>query len=152
MMKEVYFQWLTKSDPNVSVAALALANVLQVASTKLAVFSKSLLLNVSIAVHVLVLVLQAQSKLNNLQHKKVSLHSLFFVCSFPTSADSGRTDFRNHPFCQAVQTKCFTYFIHRTSYPPSYCNLSKRKTHVKFICSLPACSFLSSGDNCLNQI
>ncbi len=82
MMKEVYFQWLTKSDPNVSVAALALANVLQVASTKLAVFSKSLLLNVSIAVHVLVLVLQAQSKLNNLQHKKVSLHSLFLFVLF----------------------------------------------------------------------
>ena len=72
------FQWLTKSDPNVSAAALALANVLQAASMTLAVFLKSLLLNVSIVVHAQVLALLAQLSPNNHYLEKVSHRVHFF--------------------------------------------------------------------------
>ena len=72
------FQWLIKSDPNVSAAALALANVLQAASMKLAVFLKSQLLNVSIAVHAQGLALLAQLSPNNSYLEKVSHRVHFF--------------------------------------------------------------------------
>ena len=65
------FQWLTKSDPNVSAAALALANVLQAASMTLAVF-------VSIVVHAQVLALLAQLSPNNHYLEKVSHRVHFF--------------------------------------------------------------------------
>ena len=75
------FQWLTKSDPNVSAAALALANVLQAASMTLAVFLKSQLLNVSIVVHAQVLALLAQLSPNNHYLEKVSHRVQFFYNS-----------------------------------------------------------------------
>lgn len=68
-----------KIGPECIGCALALANVLQVASTKLVAFTKSTLLNVSTAVHVLVLALQAQSKLNNFNYKKSECKLTFFV-------------------------------------------------------------------------